>query len=94
MGRDPKLGRLKILLDCLVSFYRHPQRVKYAYSHNATIKNDSVNTLKYVDSRSEDVFFGFHRKTRGIQSLVVHESDRTCGSLLISEVKTFFLFFS
>ena len=30
MGRDPKLGRLKILLARLVSFCRHPQRVKYA----------------------------------------------------------------
>ena len=66
MGRDPKLGRLKILLDRLLSFCTHPQRVKYACSHNAIIKNDSVNPLKYVDSRSEDVFFGFHLKTRGI----------------------------
>ena len=94
MGRDAKLDRLKILLDRLVFFCRHPQRVKYAYSHNAIIKNDSVNPLKYVDSRSEDVFFGLHLKTRGIQSLVVHESDRTGGSLWISEVKTFFLVFT
>ena len=81
MGLDPKLCRRKILLGRLVSFWRHPLRVKYAYSHNTIMKNDSANPLKYVDSRSEDVFFGLHLKTRGIQSLVVHESDGTRGSL-------------
>ena len=80
MGRDPKLGRLKILLGRLVSFCRYPQRVNYEYSHNAIIKNDSVNALKHVHSRSEDVFFGLHLKTRRIQRLVVHKSDRTRGS--------------
>ena len=81
MGRDPKLGRLKTFSSRLVSFCRHPQRVKYAYSHNAIIKNDSVNPLKFVDSRSENVFFGLHLKTRIIQSLVVHQPARTRGSL-------------
>ena len=94
MDRDPKLGHLKILLGRLVSFCRHPQRVKYAYSHNAIMKNDSVNSLKYVDSRSEDAFFGLHLKTRGIQNLMVHESDRTRGSLWIPKVKPFFLVFT
>ena len=34
MGRDLKLGRLKILLGRLFFFCRHVQRVKYAESKN------------------------------------------------------------
>ena len=81
MGRDPKLGRLKILWVAWFLFADIHKGRKNAYSRNTIIRNDSVNPLKYVDSRSEDVFFGLHLKTRGIQSLVVQVSHQTRGSL-------------
>ena len=73
------MGRLKIVLVRLISFCGHPLRVKHAQSNN---KNDATKPWKCVDSQYDDLF-GFLLKTRESLRNVIHESDRTRGSLWI-----------